>query len=307
MSIEFDPYSLVVSINNLNATLKEVDYFKDYILPIVSLIVSGIFGYIIAIRGYKWQECVQNERIKVDTINKTIMMFQDMQNNLVAIKATYSDGLSHHPLQRAGYMPFIICDETIMYCESERLVQVGLSDNTGSKAWKLLHKKNKCNIKATPWLQAPTIFTVVSNYNHLIVLLKTRNQLDLDVKSMLSEKYGSEYGMGMTEDKLYEALGRSLFVKYFDATELLILQVDNMIISISDFLTHYPNEVSLKVNKKYLSNYKVIVNYINETTPYISMLKRTPALDIKVMSSLVRMDTVEAMRKYRDYTTIQTN
>lgn len=304
MAIELDPYNMVVAVNNLNDTLKETNYFKDYILPIAGLILSGLFGYVIAIRGYKWQECVQNERMKVDTINKAILMFQDMQNNLTTIKSTYFDRLTHHPLQRVGNIQQMIYDETIMVLEAERLVQIGLADKKITLLKRLVGKKELSH--ETPWLNTPHIISVVSNYNYILKIIKMRNEIDQLVKDELSKKYGAEYSEEMSEQLVIKGLGRSLFVRYIDVTEFMILQIDNMILNINDFLLHYPNAISKRVNNKYLSNYKVVTGYKNNTAKYRLLVGRTQALDIGIMASYVGMSTEEAYQKYGDFSIIET-
>ncbi|WP_034455787.1 hypothetical protein [Buttiauxella noackiae] len=304
MAIELDPYNMVVAVNNLNDTLKETNYFKDYVLPIASLIVSGLFGYIIAIRGYKWQESVQNERMKVDAINKTILMFQDMQNNLIAIKTNYYDWLSHHPLQRVGCLQNIIYDETVMVLEAEKIVQIGLADSKKNIIHRLI--KKKVENKGTPWLNASYIITTVSNYNYTLKLLKMRNEIDQQVKEELTKKYGPDYSKQMSEIQLRNGLSRSLFVKYFDISEFFILQMDNMIININDFLLNYPGEISKKVNEKFLSNYKVIGGCTFVSPSHDRLVKRTTRLDINLMASFIGMGIEEALQKYGDFRTIKT-
>ncbi|HBC2535931.1 TPA: hypothetical protein I3946_000667 [Enterobacter cloacae] len=76
----FDPYSIVIAVNQLADVVNEAsqtNLFKDYFMPVFVVILSSITAYIIAIRGYQFQEAAKNERMKADTLNSILGHFMN--------------------------------------------------------------------------------------------------------------------------------------------------------------------------------------------------------------------------------------
>ncbi|HBM2513292.1 TPA: hypothetical protein QCD44_004404, partial [Enterobacter hormaechei] len=65
-----DPFSIVIALNHLSdvvTTASNVNIFKDYFMPIFVVFLSAGTAYIIALKGYQYQELYKNEKNKAAT------------------------------------------------------------------------------------------------------------------------------------------------------------------------------------------------------------------------------------------------
>lgn len=106
----FDHYSIVIALNHLidavDAT-NQTSLFKDYFMPVFVVILSAITAYIIAIRGYQFQETAKTERMKADLLNSIILQMQVMKASLISVKQNYCEDLTTHPIQRSLNVPMM--------------------------------------------------------------------------------------------------------------------------------------------------------------------------------------------------------
>lgn len=77
-------YIIVGVVDNLNP---EINYFKDYIFPIVSAFFASILGAITAYFTLRHQDIIKIEKEKLDTINKWTLIAQQVQADLFALKS----------------------------------------------------------------------------------------------------------------------------------------------------------------------------------------------------------------------------
>lgn len=286
----FDYYSIVIALNHLTDVVdaaSQTNLFKDYVMPVFVVILSAITAYLIAIRGYRFQEASRNERAKADSLNTITLQMQNMQSNLIAIKQNYCEDIEFHPMQRALNVPTMpIRIETVNF-KSNELVQ-------------LLHASN-VDIEKYPWMNMASFVATYSNYNMFIEILNLRNKLDEEVKRQVASLLPSAGPRGeIKTNDIMKLLEESLVMKYVDLTEKLITLVDDLLLTINDFLINFPKKASEPLKKKYLNNYVYLQSYINQSPAYEKSLIRCKEVDIITLARIMKFDEVQARKMYID-------
>ncbi|TCQ90229.1 hypothetical protein EC840_10321 [Rahnella sp. JUb53] len=288
MMKSFDHYSIVIALNHLTDVVgaaSQTNLFKDYIMPVFVVLLSAVTAYFIAIRGYRYQEIARNERIKADALNTIILQMQVMQSNLIAIKQNYHDVLGSHPLQRALNIPTIA-------------VVIDVVDFKPNEIAQLLYAR-KNDVEKYPWMNIASFIATYGNYNQLVAMLNLRNQLDKEVKEKLAPLFSGAGARGSVKIIDVEStLDDNLKMKYVDLTEMFILSVDDLLITINDFLLNFPRKASEPLNKKYLTNYVYLNTYTNPSKEFQECLKRCTGVDFDILSNIMKFDKQETVKRY---------
>lgn len=290
----FDPYSIVIALTHLTDSVNsanETNFFKDYFMPVFVVILSAITAYIIAIKGYKFQDASRNERIKVDALNEVILQMQNMQANLIAVKQNYCNQLPAHPLQRALAVPTIPIQIDKVTFKSHSLAQ-------------LLYARN-VDIEKYPWMNIASFVATYGNYNQLFELLNLRNQLSEDARNTLAPLLGTaDAHGGVKMSDIWITLGELKAMRLVDLTEKMIVMVDDLIITINDFLHNFPQKASEPLKKKYLNNYIYLKGYMNESQSFKQALKRCERADLEPFARIMKMEKEEALKIYKDVSVV---
>lgn len=285
-----DPFSIVIALNHLSdvvATASNVNIFKDYFMPIFVVFLSAATAYLIAIKGYHYQELFRNERNKAATFNAIILQMQGMHANLITLKQNYFRRIKTHPVQRAVSFPFIPL----------RMENVSL--NLSELAQLLLDAESEADDK--PWLQIRSFLATYANYNMIIDLLAIRNKLDEAVKPQLHTLVNNSDDTGQIIIKdVIETLDNVLLMKYIDITECLIRQVDDLIITIDDFNNNFPSYAVYLLRKKYLKGYVHIKCYQNDTEFYKQSITRCNEVNLDTLGKMMKFDEQKVKDKYID-------
>lgn len=288
MTNSFDPYSIVLALNHLADVVNaasQANLFKDYFMPVFVVLLSALTAYLIAIRGYQYQESSRNERAKVDILNKTILQMQNMQANLIAVKCNYYTSLELEPVQRALNVPVMPVKLDVVTLESNELVQLLFS--------------RKLDIKKHPWMSISSYVATYGNYNQFVELLAIRNQLDAEIKRILAPLISGAGVKGEVKiSDVVSLLDESQLMKYVDLTEKFITLVDDLLITINDFLFNFPEMASTLLKKKYITNYVYLKAYENESDTFKEVLKRSKEVDIDSLARIMRFDKEEAEYMY---------
>lgn len=284
----FDPYSIVIAVNQLADVVNEAsqtNLFKDYFMPVFVVILSSITAYIIAIRGYQFQEAAKNERMKADTLNSIVLKMQSMQASLIATKQNYFESLGSHPIQRALNVPIM----------PTRLEYANFAANELAQ---LLYTKNH-DIDKYPWMNIASYVSTFGNFNMFIEILKIRNELDKEAKHQLAPLIA---GSGVTGEisivEVAKLLDESLMMKYIDLTEKFIVLVDDLLETLNDFMINFPQETNGLLKKKYLKNYVFLTGYENKSEWFLKLLKRCPSVDLAQLGHFMKFDEEEKRRMY---------
>lgn len=285
-----DPFSIVIALNHLSdvvASASNVNFSKDYIMPILVVFLSAATAYLIAVKGYHYQELFRNERNKAATFNTAIIQMQTMHANLITLKQNYFREIQTHPVQRAVNFPFIpLRIDNIMINMSE-LVQLLLE--AGSKQ------------DGKPWLQIRSFLATYANFNMVIDMLTIRNQLDGEVKSKLHTLVKNSDNTGEIKIKdVIESIDDVLLMKYVDITELLIRRIDDLLITIDDFNNNFPSYAQDLLKKKYLKGYVYIKCHQNDTEFYKESIARCNEVDLVILGNMMKLKEQNVKEKYLD-------
>ncbi|MEB7712346.1 hypothetical protein NGC32_06350 [Kluyvera cryocrescens] len=284
----FDLYSIAIAINHLTDVVNEAsqtNFFKDYFMPVFVVILSAITAYFIAIRGYQFQESAKNERMKADTLNSIVLKMQSMQASLIATKQNYFDSLGTHPVQRALNVPVMPARIEHVNFEANALAQ-------------LIYTKNH-DIEKHPWMNIASYVSTFGNFNMFVELLNIRNALDNEVKHQISPLISGSGARGEISIKeITELLDDATMMKYIDLTEKFITLVDDLLLTLNDFMINFPIETTGLLKKKFLSNYVYLRGYENKSEWFLKLLKRCPAVDLKQLGAYMKFDEEETKRMY---------
>lgn len=295
-----DLLSIAISINHLSDVVQQlqevakeagnVDWLKDYGMPIGTLLLSAGIAYFSAISGYKWQDKSQVNKLKIDTVNKTIMTFQNMQGTLLSIKSNYARSLPADPLQRACAMPQLIYTYNPVALNYEHLVQVIMSTDES------LHQN--------PWMHIASYISMQDQFNQLNKIIEARNIIDFQVKDTLATKYGRK---SFSFQEVLHGVDPIAMQKYIELTEVIINRIDNMIVSANDFLISFP-QIAKQLMKGNLSkHYKMINAYKNLSDAARELQKRTTPLNLSLTAQLLGISESDVQEKFCDQSyTIQT-
>lgn len=289
-----DPFSIVIALNHLSdvvATASNVNIFKDYFMPIFVVFLSAVTAYIIALKGYQYQELYKNEKNKAATYNSLILQMQSMHANLITLKQNYFKKINSDPIQRAMNIPFMPLRINSVSLDMGELTQL------------LLEAESEQEEK--PWLQMRTFLATYANFNMVIDMLVLRNKLDEEVKSHLNDlvKKSDKNGEVKMKD-IIETVDDVLMMKYIDITESLLRQIDNLIITIDDFFINFPSYAPSLLKKRYLKGYVYIASYHNDTEFYKESLKRCQKVDVYALARIMKFDEQMVQAKYLDASSV---
>lgn len=291
-----DPFSIVIALNHLSdvvATASNVNIFKDYFMPIFVVLLSAGTAYIIALKGYQYQELYKNEKNKAATYNSLILQMQSMHASLITLKQNYFKKINSDPIQRAMNIPYMPLRINTVSLDMGELTQL------------LLEAESEQEQDEKPWLQMRAFLVTYANFNMVIDMLALRNKLDEEVKSNLNDMVKSSDENGEINIKdLIETVDKVLMMKYVDITESLLRQIDNLIITIDDFFKNFPSYAPNLLKKKYLKGYVYIASYHNETEFYKESLKRCQKVDVSSLAKIMKFDEKMVKAKYLDASSV---
>ncbi|HBU7567195.1 TPA: hypothetical protein MC761_003804 [Enterobacter cloacae] len=295
-----DLFSIVIAINHLSDSVKEtqeiikqansIDWSKDYVMPFLTLLLSAVVAYLSAKSGYKWQDKFLTNKLKIDTINKTILGFQNMQGTLLSLKSNYANNLSGHPLQRAIAVPNMIYSFSPLNLNYEHLLQVVMT--------------NDIRIKNKPWFSISSYVSVQDQFNQLDKIIQERNSYDYKIKDNLAREFERK---SFTVDEILSNVNSVDVHKYIELTEIIINIIDNLTISVNDFLRNFPKTASQLIGKDKSKYYKMIQWYENESESVKLLQKRTVPLDLELAQGILNLPSADIKRILCDQSyTIQT-
>ncbi|WP_348959267.1 hypothetical protein ABFV38_09720 [Enterobacter cloacae complex sp. Mu1197] len=295
-----DLFSIVIAINHLSDSVKEtqeivkqvnnIDWSKDYIMPFLTLLLSAAVAYLSAKSGYRWQDKLLTNKLKIDTVNKTILGFQNMQGILLSLKGNYANNLSEHPLQRTIAVPQMIYSFSPLNLNYEHLLQVIMT--------------NDISIKNQPWLSISSYVSVQDQFNQLDKVIQERNSYDYKIKDSLAREYERK---SFSVDEILSNVNPVDLHKYIELTEIIINMIDNLTISANDFLRNFPETASQLIGKDKSKYYKMVQGYKNESELVKNLQKRTVPLDFELAEEILNIPSADIKRVLCDQSyTIQT-
>ncbi|TVL22753.1 hypothetical protein AYI92_03135 [Shewanella xiamenensis] len=244
MNEEID--AIVKAINGLH---QETNYFKDYVFPIASAFFTSILGAAIAYITIKDQDFKSNERSKLNTANKWIVLVEEARANLLAIKSTYNDNLSDHPIHRMSNIK-----EIVFYANP-------ITENYDTLSFIALKKKGD---KLHKWGDIPRLRAMINNYNYLIKLWDERNKLYRNINQKILTNFGNGSGcFDISIENIIKCMGEADICALINITERAVKLTDDLIIEQNDFLINFPRHVRTLINTKKIKDYGAVLGYSN--------------------------------------------
>lgn len=296
-----DLFSIVVAINHLSDAVQQIQdaakeandgsWLKDYLMPIGTLLLSAAIAYFSAKSGYKWQDKFLTNKLKIDTINKTFMGFQNVQGTLLSLKENYaSEELPSHPLLRIAAMPQMIYSFSPLTINYEHLLQVIMTDDE--------------NLHGNPWVHIASYISIQDQFNQLDRIIQERNSFDFQVKDGLARHFNRKY---FTCDEVLRNVDAITIHKYIELTESIINMIDNLTISVDDFLRNFPQTANKIMGGNKSKHYKMIRAYKNDSEDVKKLQKRTTPLDLALTEGILNIPQEDIKNKLCDHSfTMQT-
>lgn len=261
---------------------QESNILKDYIFPIAMALFSSLIGALMGYWIYLRQERVAIEKRKLEIINKWILMADEIQQSLIAIKFNYHKKLCNDPLKRLFAIPYILIDEKIFDFPYQELVF--LSDNSTSK-----------------WNNIPYIRTLFSNYPSIICMLKARNETieKIKIRLLASTPLNTSF-VDLDFQTILNLSDQSELAKALDLSEWLIVLIDSLIGEFDHFLNEFPEIAKQKIDFKFIKGYGSILTYKpNKNDEFNLILEKAPLPDYKKISKILGQTEEELMARYR--------
>jgi len=261
---------------------QESDILKDYIFPIAMALFSSLFGALLGYFVFHRQEKTVLEKRKLDTVNKWLLLGNEIHQSLIAIKFNYNNNLCNDPLKRFFAIPFIILEDKNYSFPYHELAFI--SSSSPSK-----------------WNNIPNLLILFSNYSSVIKMLQTRNESNEKIKKeILDKKQSNRASINITCQEISQIADLSELARVIDLSERLIVLIDDLIIGFYEFLQEFPEVAKQKINLKLIKGYGSILTYKpNDNAEFQSILKRSPLPDYKKLSSILELDEEELMARYR--------
>lgn len=260
---------IVSAIESLKQT---PNFFKDYIFPIASAFFTSILGAAIAYFTLNRQEVVQIEKEKMNASNKWTLEIEQARSNLIAIKGNYNGELTELPFQRVFAIPSIL-----FHAES-------ISENFQDLSF-IVPKDTKQDL--SKWSQIPRIRAMVSNYNYLLKLWEQRNEVNQNIKEIISASIGNKAYGNLSLQEVENTIDKADLVILIDLTERCITLTDDIIIELDSFLSDFPFFVKTKIDTKRLKKYGTIISYSNNNNQkLLELIKKSPEVDFSSVQHL---------------------
>ncbi|MEZ8244145.1 hypothetical protein [Vibrio splendidus] len=257
---------------------------KDYIMPMGGVFVSGLLGMGVAYYTVNRQEKTKLELHKVETINETLLLAQEMRARLISIKQNYVQNLNSEPISRMLAIPPILLTEHRVEMHLSRL------------AFMVPSSKQE---NVSKWESIDYVATLFSNYNFLLEIWKKRNEIIIGLQPKLSELFR----VGLNFDNLVEAIGEATLVQLSDLTERAVVMTDDVLIEVSCFLIGFGTISKSHVDDKVTKNLRRTIQVtLPDSSTYplaVDMLSRAPELDFIAASHLHNMPIDLLKERYR--------
>ncbi|OEF12742.1 hypothetical protein [Aliivibrio logei] len=248
--------------------------FKDYILPIGSVLLSGALGAGVAYYSIDRQETTKIEIGKIKAINEILLMVSEMRTILIAIKQNYHQKLTTDPIQRLLLVPPISIPEKIFIFDFTKLSFILPA-----------HGRSK-------WDQLPFINTLFHNFNNTVDLWNIRTDEISQRRDILDSMPN-----GLSKELLSHYLGEGVLINLTDLTERVLRSTDCLIIELTCFLCGFPFVVKKYVDSKILKKYGQIlqVKVLENSLDFHSLIE---TLDLLKMAKIQHLSIEQTEQRY---------
>jgi hypothetical protein len=260
------------------------NYFKDYILPIGAVCVSGVLGAGVAYYTVDKQEQTKIEIDKIKAINNTLLSAMQLRTSLISIKYNYFGLIDDEPIGRMLKTPRIL------------LTDRNISIDLASISFIVPNKKED---EFNKWLAIDYISTIFSNYDTLLIIWEKRNQIIVE----LMPKLNKQFARPLNYTELQELIGVGRMAQLSDLTERCLHMTDDLLIEVSSFLIGFSHSVKPKLNKRILKKFG---NMIQPNLPTfkdypdaVNVISKVPSVNYSLLSLVQNRPEPDLKAKYR--------
>ncbi|HGW5585093.1 TPA: hypothetical protein ACNINH_003184, partial [Enterobacter kobei] len=146
--------------------------------------------------------------------------------------------------------------------------------------------------------------SIQDQFNQLDRIIQERNSFDFQVKDNLARKFNRKY---FTFQEVLQNVDAIEMHKYVELTESIINMIDNLTISVDDFLRTFPRLANEIMGGNKSKHYKMIQGYKNDSENVKKLQERTTPLDLEYTEQLLNVPKEEIQKRLCDHSfTIQT-
>jgi hypothetical protein len=140
------------------------------------------------------------------------------------------------------------------------------------------------------WGKITLITAMISNYNMVLDIWRTRNDLIISVRGTVLD--GVQEGYRYIEtSKLRSEIGDQKLLQLVDLTEKAIIYTDDLIVELYDFLVNFPVYAKSRINYKLIKDYQNIVMADDTKDLYIQKyIEKSPDADYSSVVDLYGMN-----------------
>lgn len=261
---------------------QESSVIKDYIFPIAMALFSSLIGALVGYMVYLRQEKTTTERGKLDILNKWILIADEIQQSLLALKFNYHGRLTSHPYQRFLAIPSII--GTAKKYQFNYYELAFITD---------FESNNK-------WLNIGYLRSLFANYETLLSMWEIRNEFNEKVRiQFLNSKSGNKAYVDLDDAEIELYINQVDLSLLIDITERCLRLTDDLITEFYNFFNEFPHAVAHKVDLNLIKNYGFIIAFDMEKNKVIKpLLVDSPIPDYKKISELSGRSIEELMARY---------
>ncbi|HFQ5091564.1 TPA: hypothetical protein ACGUUT_004352 [Vibrio vulnificus] len=258
---------------------------KDYILPIGSVLVSGMLGAGVAYYTVHRQEFTKIELEKVKTVNATFLAALEFRNNLIGIKKNYEGRIETDPYQRMLAIPPIL-----------------LKENTSKfdiAALSFLVNGSSPSNPVDKWASIDYIANIGSNYDVLYGIWKKRNEVITGLMPELSPFFG----VGFSNAALEKAIGKGNLATITDLTERCLHMTDDLIVELSCFMLGFSHslkgKIDLRIQKSFGGVLHPTLPSYDEFPAAVDVLSKVPSVNLRKLARVQNVPREVVAERYR--------
>lgn len=135
-------------------------------------------------------------------------------------------------------------------------------------------------------------------------LLKTRSELDVEIKEKLTDKHTELYqeypmeGMSLPINVILETIDYNRLAKYIDLTEKIICLTDNVLKELDSFVVEFPKIAESNIELSKVGRGVKMIEVKNKRPMYLTCMKPVVPPDFSIISQITGMSIEDARNRY---------
>lgn len=278
---------MIESIENVVNAIESLQSnpYKDYILPVGSVLVSASVGIFAAHYSVHKQESNRINIANVEAVNDLLLQTASARDNLISIKSNYYKVLDGHPINRLLVIPPIFFDDSKAHVDVSKL--------------SFLHS-DKLSRDVNKWLNVVRINSIFKNYNFLLNMWTKRNEL---IEEFVFPIVSRKHGNAIKHQDFIDELGLGKVAEISDVTEQAISLTDDLLIELCCFLEAFSvlskRKLDPKVLKKYCSTLNFKLPSVEHSQYAVDMMSLVEELNLTLLTKVLHVPKAEAQERYK--------